>query len=74
MTGDQWRHSLIDDAFARAHPHDWATGERLAREFTAGTVALIEYYVEQHGAITSAQARLHALQVARLWRRRRRRR
>ena len=35
------------------------------RELTAGTVALLEYYVEQHGAITSAQARLHALQVAR---------
>jgi hypothetical protein len=37
----------------------------LVRELTAGTVALLEYYVEQHGAITSAQARLHALQVAR---------
>jgi hypothetical protein len=96
MTGDHWRHSLIDDAFAGTHPHDWATGARLAREFTAGTVALLEYYVrnwgrspeqreplsdasllpklsevepflsaEQREVITSAQARLHALQVAR---------
>ena len=71
-------------------------GARLAREFTAGTVALLEYYVrnwghspeqreplsdtsllpklsevepflsaEQREIITSAQARLHALQVAR---------
>jgi hypothetical protein len=97
MTEDG-RYSLhrLDDAFMRAHPHDWATGARLAREFTAGTVALLEYYVrnwgrspeqreplsdasllpklsvvepflsaEQREIITSAQARLHALQVAR---------
>ena len=89
------RHRL-DDAFMRAHAHDWATGQRLAAEYTAGVLALLKHYVrnwgrspeqreplsdasllpklsevepflsaEQREIITSAQARLHALQVAR---------
>jgi len=80
----------------RAHAHDWATGQRLAAEYTAGVLALLKHYVrnwgrspeqreplsdasllpklsevepflsaEQREIITSAQARLHALQVAR---------
>jgi hypothetical protein len=88
------RHRL-DDAFMRAHPHDWATGQRLAAEYTAGVLALLKHYVrnwgrspeqreplsdasllpklsevepflsaEQREIITSAQARLHALQVS----------
>ena len=89
------RHRL-DDAFMGAHPHDLATGQRLAAEYTAGVLALLKHYVrnwgrspeqreplsdasllpklsevepflsaEQRETITSAQARLHALQVAR---------
>ena len=44
MTEDG-RRSLhrLDDAFMRAHPHDWATGSRLAKEYTAGVLALLEY-------------------------------
>ena len=42
------RHRL-DDAFMRAHPHDWATGQRLAAEYTGGVLALLKHYVRPTG-------------------------